>query len=356
MNLTRRQFAPLVAAPLFGSAPARAAETVKLTLVAGHPEIFLWVKHLKQTFAPAVDAELARSGRYRVEWTHAYGGTVAKIGGELDAIQDGLADLGYNPSLFNPSRLPMQNVAFVAPFTSDKPRVVTELVEQLQRDIPPMGAAWERYNQRYLGGGVSIDSYHLLTTFPVHRLDDLKGRKIAGPGAVVGWLRGTGAVGVAGELSSYYNAIKTGVYDGVILFATAAAPARLVEAAPFVTKVNFGSAYAGGLTANSERWARLPDEVRQAIGSAVGAYSRAFYVAQDAAIEGAWAQMAAAGARISDFPAAERARWAAGLPATPRLWADNLEKNGLPGRRILSAYMDGLRARGEQMPRAWDKE
>ena len=358
MTVSRRQISALalatVALPF--SRSAQAAETLKLSIVAGHPEIFLWVKHLKQTFAPAVDAALAKTGRYRIDWTHAYGGTVAKVGGELDAIQDGVADLGYSPSLFNPAKLPMQNVSFVAPFTSDKPRLVTEVVEKLQRDIPQMGAAWEKYNQVYLGGGIAIDSYHLFTTFPVNGMAALKGRKIAGPGSVVGWLRGTEAIGVAGDLTTYYNSIKTGVYDGVILFATAAAPGKLVEVAPYITRVNFGSAYAGGLTANKDRWAKLPEEVRVALLAAATSYSDAFYREQEAVVDAAWAQMRGAGAKVAELPADERARWATALPATPKLWAESLEKQGLPGKKILAGYMDGMRAHGERMPRAWDKE
>ena len=38
-------FALVLAAP-----QARAQETIKLTMAAGHPPIFLWVKHLKESF------------------------------------------------------------------------------------------------------------------------------------------------------------------------------------------------------------------------------------------------------------------------------------------------------------------
>jgi TRAP-type transport system periplasmic protein len=39
--------------------PACAQEEIKLTVAAGHPAIFLWVKHLKASLIPTVDAELA---------------------------------------------------------------------------------------------------------------------------------------------------------------------------------------------------------------------------------------------------------------------------------------------------------
>ena len=38
-----------------------AQEQIKLTVAAGHPAIFLWVKHLKESMMATVDAELAKT-------------------------------------------------------------------------------------------------------------------------------------------------------------------------------------------------------------------------------------------------------------------------------------------------------
>lgn len=334
-------------------ARAQAPTVHKMTIVAGHPAIFLWVKHLKESFITTIDAELAKTGQHRIDWNEAFGGSLAKIGGEIDAVSTGIADIGYNPSLFNPAKLPMQNVSFNAPFASSNPRVVTEVVEALQTSVPEMGRAWQRYNQTYLGGGISIDSYQLLTKFPVRTVDDLKGRKIGAPGSVVSWLNGTGAVAVAGDLTTYYNAISTGVYEGVVIFATAAAPARLAEVAPFVTRVDLGSAYAGGLTVNTRRWGRLPKPVQDAIGVGVGAYAKGFYAEQEARIAGAYNALKTQNGTITELPIAERQKWAAGMSNVAGLWAETLDKAGLPGRQILTGYMDGLRQRGETPLRNW---
>jgi hypothetical protein len=68
---------------LLGAAStARSQETIKLTMAAGHPPIFLWVKHLKESLMATVDAELAKTGKYKIAWTEAYGGTLAKIGSD----------------------------------------------------------------------------------------------------------------------------------------------------------------------------------------------------------------------------------------------------------------------------------
>lgn len=354
--LTRACAAAAIAASVSFSATIAHAESFKFTAVAGHPAIFLWVKHLKETLIPTVNAELEKTGNHSIAWNEAYGGTLAKVGGELEAIEEGLAEIGFNPSLFNPAKLPMQNVAFIAPFNSDNPSVVTGVVEQLQTDIPAMGAAWGKFNQVYLGGGISIDPYHLWTNFEVRKYEDLQGYKIGAPGPVVNWVKGTGAVGVSGNLTTYYNAIKTGVYDGVIVFATAAAPSKIYEVAPHITQVDFGTAYAGGITANQDIWDGLPEEVKLALRKGVSAYSEAFYAEQEQRIAGAYKLMQEAGVKIYELPEVERIRWAQALPNTAKAWAADLEKQGLPGRQVLEGFMDGLRARGETPPRAWDKE
>ena len=190
--------AVVAAAPL-----TAAAEEFDATVVAGHPPIFIWVKNLTAAFIPAVDAELAKTGNHTIDWNEAYGGSLAKVGGESDAVGTGLAEIAYNPTLFNPALYPMQNIAYVAPFNSKDPRLTTEIVETLQENIPAMKAAWEEQNQVYLGGGFAIDSYQIFTTFPIASLSDLEGRKICAPGPAVNWVKGTGAVPVSSSLTEY---------------------------------------------------------------------------------------------------------------------------------------------------------
>ena len=52
----------LLAAVLCLAGTAHAQQEIKITVSAGHAPVFLWVKHLKETFIPAVNRELAKSG------------------------------------------------------------------------------------------------------------------------------------------------------------------------------------------------------------------------------------------------------------------------------------------------------
>lgn len=331
------------------------AEEIDVTVVAGHPPIFIWVRHLSETFVPAVDAALEGTG-HSINWNEAYGGALAKVGGESDAVGSGLAEIAYNPTLFNPALYPLQNIGYMAPFATSNPRLAAATVEKLQQDIPEMAAAWAEQDQVYLGGGFAIDSYQIFTTFPIETVDDLDGRRICAAGPAVNWVRGTGAVAVSSSLTEYYNSIQTGICDGAINFATAAAPGGLAEVAPHMTIVDFGAPYAAALSANIDFYEGLPEDVRAALHAGAAAYSEAVFNSQDELLQASYDRIRADGGMVSELSADERARWVAALPNVPQEWAAIQEENGLPGEAVLSAFMSALRDAGETPPRDWDLE
>lgn len=344
---------PVLAAGLAvpGTAPA---QSIDVTLVNGHPPIFLWVKHLSETFIPAVNAALAGTA-HQINWSEAYGGSLAAVGGELEAIEDGLAEVGAVPTVFLPNQLPLQNVSYNTPFGPSDPQVVMDTLDMLHTTVPGMVESWHAYDAEYLGGGFALDNYVLMTTFPVTSIDDLQGRRIGAPGPAVNWVEGTGAVGVSGNLTTYYNDVQTGVFEGVIVFPTAAAPARLHEVAPYVTVTGFGAQYAGTLVANRTWFADQPEAVQNALRAGAEAYTAAYLAEQAQRVEAAMATIASDESRLHVLSPEERARWAAALPDIAGNWAANADGRGLPGTEVLNAYVEALKDAGVDLGRDWSQ-
>ena len=334
-----------------GTAPA---QSIDVTLVNGHPPIFLWVKHLSETFIPAVNAALAGTA-HQINWSEAYGGSLAAVGGELEAIEDGLAEVGAVPTVFLPNQLPLQNVSYNTPFGPSDPQVVMDTLDMLHTTVPGMVESWHAYDAEYLGGGFALDNYVLMTTFPVTSIDDLQGRRIGAPGPAVNWVEGTGAVGVSGNLTTYYNDVQTGVFEGVIVFPTAAAPARLHEVAPYVTVTGFGAQYAGTLVANRTWFADQPEAVQNALRAGAEAYTAAYLAEQAQRVEAAMATIASDESRLHVLSPEERARWAAALPDIAGNWAANADGRGLPGTEVLNAYVEALKDAGVDLGRDWSQ-
>ena len=331
------------------------ADTINATVVAGHPEVFRWVKMFPAAFEPAVQKALEGTG-HQISFSNQFGGSIAGVGEELETVEDGLAEIGIIQSLFDPAKMPLQNVTYYTPFVSPNPRTVNELMNKLVLTDPRLQAAFTQHNIVPLGGPLAIDDYLLLTTFPVKSLDDLKGRKIATAGAAVSWLDGTGAVGVSGQIPLYYNDIKTGVYDGVILFATAALPAKLHEVAPYITRVGFGAQYAGEIGVNAEWFKSQPPEVQKALREGAKVAGEWYLKSLEEGTDAALAKMAAEGAHITVAPEEMRKAWAAGMKNIAQEWAKKADASGLPGSEILALYMNRMRSAGVKPLRDWDKE
>ena len=131
---------------------------------------------------------------------------------------------------------------------------------------------------------------------------------------------------------------------------------KLHEVAPHITKVNLGGCICGGLAMNMDTWKLLPDELQtmfRDLGHEFGNRVAETISAQRAKH---FAILAKEGATFFTLPEAEQQRWAQGMPNIAKRWADDLEKRGLPARRVLSAYMASQRKRGVAPLRAWEEE
>jgi TRAP-type C4-dicarboxylate transport system substrate-binding protein len=330
---------------------ASAQEVIRMQVAAGHPPIFLWVKHINESLMSTVDAELKKTGKYRIQWNESYGGTLAKIGSELETMQQGLSDLGIVATVFQSGKLPLNNVTYFVPYGPPDANVVTQAIDYVQ-GLPELTAEWTKYNTVYLAG-FAIDNYGLATTFPINRMEDLKGKKIGGAGPNLAWFKGTGAVGVQGSLNTFYNDMKTGVYDGAVAFVTSAVPAKLFEVAPHYTVTNMGAMYAGAVAINKSRWDKLPDEVKAAFRRGANAYKGNYIREQTSRIDASFENWKKGGGKVVTLSKEEQARFVKTIPNPTKDW---IKQAGPNAKKVLSAYMDSVRATGFKFPRDFDKE
>jgi len=331
------------------------ADSFNATVATGHPGVFRWVKMIDEAFVPGVNVALEGSG-HTMSFDGQYGGAIAKVGEELETVEAGLAEIGICQSLFDPAKLAVQNVTYYTPFVSDDPREVSEMMDALHKNDARMTDAYTQNGVVYLGGPVGIDDYLLMSNFPVNRLADLNGKKIAAPGPAINWLTGTGAVGVSGNLTTYYNELKAGVYDGVIVFASAALPGKLYEVAPYVTRAGLGAQFAGGLCANIDWYEGLPVEAQSALHAGADAAKDWYLSDLEGAVETSFSVMGENGATITVASDEMREAWAAGMDNAARTWAEGLDAEGIPGSEVLSIYMTAMRDAGAEPLRNWDTE
>ena len=331
------------------------AKVYKLTAGSSHPPIIPWVAVMKNHVVPQSAKRVAAMGKGdSIKWTEAYAGSLYNFKNTLEGVQNGLADIGWVGTLWEPIKMPLMNVSFYAPFVTGDLKTLNEIGEQLHKNVPAMHKAWDKHNQVYLGIQVA-DTYNLFTKFPLKSMADLKGRKLFGPDALAGWLRGTGAVAVNGGLPTYYNGVKTGVAEGGITITTGMFPFKLHEVGKYSTVVDMGGPISGAITMNKDTWKSLPAYMQDIFVKLGAEYSakQSAIVAKKAGIFKKL--MAKQGAIVSVFPAAERRKWAHAMPNIAKEWVDAQEAKGVPARQVMKTFMDAARKAGAKPVRNWDE-
>jgi TRAP-type C4-dicarboxylate transport system substrate-binding protein len=337
-------------------ASAQAAETVKVTFISGYPTAATWVGAFDKAFVSTVDAALAKTGKYKVEWNLAHSGQVVKPRGEFEGVETGLGDIGVIPAAFHADKIPLYNIPYVTPFTNGgDPKAVTEAYKMLQGQFKEFPRDFKKFNQVQIGITDNVDNYILISSKPLKQLSDLKGLKVGAAGPNLPWVTPTGAAGVSTNLADAYNSLNTGIYDAMIVWRQAMGAFKLCEPAPHMLDAGLGAASMIPLTVNADFWDGLPDEVKKAFMAASDPWSDLqLKLLLDGASGGLEKCQKEYKTVATDMPAPDRAAWAKGMAPLALDWAKQTDAKGYPATQILAAYMDFMR-KSKQPLREWDK-
>ncbi|MFN7002460.1 MAG: C4-dicarboxylate TRAP transporter substrate-binding protein [Roseinatronobacter sp.] len=334
---------------------AIAQQSIPLTIAASHPTTIPWVGMIQTHFMVRTDEILAEGGNYSIDWQEAFGGTLYRANATLSSVEDGITDIGWVFSMLEGGQLPLSQVSSFTPFATNNPPVQLQVMWDLLENNEDFANEWSQYGLVVLGL-TATDSYDVYTNRPVNSLADLNGLRISAPGALANWLRGTGATAVDGALTTYYTDIQTGVSDGTLSLALGILPTRVYEVAPYISRVDMGTAFSGAIAINRDVWETLPEEVQDAMREAGRYYTEAHGLDLIERREFALERMVESGAdqripvTITPLPEEQREAWVAGLPDVAGEW---VAANGPAAGAFLQAYMDGLRAAGETPLRDW---
>jgi TRAP-type transport system periplasmic protein len=341
--------------------PVQAQQTFKLTIASSHPTSLPWVGLMSTLFVPEVNKRVEALGKgYKIDWKESYGGQLYKMNATLSSVGSGIADIGWVFASLEASKMPLTQFGTVTPFATGDVRTILQVANEMNEKVPALKAEWDRNNMVFLGAS-GVDTYHLFTKTPINTYADLNGKKISAPGAVGVWLRGSGAVPVDGSLTSYYTDIQTGVSEGTISISTGILPNKIYEVAPFVTTVDIGALYNGGMAMNKDSFNALPPEIRKIVKDVGLEYSRVLgdtlMQRYEAALKAIGEQGAkqAVPVKIAPMAQGEREKWAKTMPNITADWVKANASRG-PAAQILKTYMEELRKRGAKPLRDWDKE
>jgi C4-dicarboxylate-binding protein DctP len=346
----------LVLLALMLHSKASAQQVINMTMVSGYAPVATWIREIRDFYIPEINKRLAASGKFKINWNQAYSGQLANVGGELQAIQKGLADIGVVVIPLATDKIGLYAVSYYTPFVSNDVVVISKTIDKMAKKFPEMAKQWEQFNQINLVTIGVVDTYQVLSKKPIKSPDDFKGMKIGGVGPNLLWLQSMGATGVVAPMNEAYNALQTGVIDGYFIHSGAAKNVKLNEVAPFHVSTQAGGASAFAVSINSNTWKKLPDEVKNVFLEVSRIYpdylGKAARIDNDDGIQ-AYKDSKGTFVTIGDDV---RIRWAKSMPNIAQKWAEDQEKQGYPGKAVLKAYMDEMRVAKQPVMRNWDTE
>jgi len=332
------------------STSATAQQVIRLRIASGHPPANTYVALMQNFFVPEVTKRVAAKTKYKVEFVEGYGGSMVKVADTLEGVQSGIIDIGGYNFGFEPSNLPLHPFQVMLPFGTMDPEMSLKIARAVYDKVPYMTKVLEDKFKQKLLALIADNGYNLGTTFEWNSVKDLKGQKIAGAGLNLKWLEFAGATPVQSSLPESYTSMKTGVYNGWIMFPSGYANFKLYEVGKYYTEIGFGAITWHGMTVNLARWNKLPKEVQTIIlqvareyEAKTGSVNKADYPKQIADIK-------AHGGIIRKLPDNVRQEWAQSLAGWPAQKAKELDAKGLPATQVLEIALKAAEDLGYKWP------
>ena len=332
------------------------AKTFRLVIGAGHPvDAAVWITPMRDYLQVEVKKRVEAETEHKIEWVEAYGGSLAKLGEVLEAIESGLMDIGDTHVPFDPSKLKAYNFGYFVPFGTVDPVKSAIAARRVFNNYPQLREYLEkRYNQVYLATG-AVNCYNLVTSFEWSKVSELKGRKIAAAGPNIPWIQAVGAVPVQSNLNEAFTSLQTGVYHGWVMLADATVSFKLHEASKQYTITAFGAIPNTMITINKKTWNSFPPKIKEIFREVSNDYHHVETKAALAKLDRSFKAMEAAGCKVVEMSWEEKVKWANSLPNIPKERAAEIDQMGLPGE-IVYAYIEYLKDLGVKFPRDWTKD
>src|SRR5690606_38827568 len=339
----------LAVAALSLAVSAAHADTFRLRMGSGHTTGLTYVKVYDTFFADEVSKRVKERTGHDVRFIKTWGGSVAKVDGTIEAVQNGTLDIGLVPIGFEQSRAGLLNYSAFMPFTTSDPVIQAQVSNRMLKEVPALQESMKRYNSHVLGAMVS-EAYGVMSNFDWNSIDEIKGKRIALAGTNAPLFMAVDAVPVTLGIGEHYQAMQTNLADGSLFYISGMEAFKLKEVAKYFNKSGFGSLSTLVAFMSLTTREKLPDEVVAIIDEValeaavkVGELSKQ----RDQNVE---AQLKGEGITVNTLPLEERRKWAEAVKDLPVRAAKELDGKGFPATEVFKTYIRFLKEAGYTFP------
>ncbi|MDX9867427.1 MAG: TRAP transporter substrate-binding protein [Kiritimatiellia bacterium] len=300
--------------------------------------VFFPPTHTQAKLAEAWAEEIGRRTQGKVRITVFCGGSLTKADQCYQGVVDGISDIGMSAFAYTRGRFPLLEGLDLPVGYADGVSA-TRIVNELCRAFAPkeIGDVKVLYVHAH-GPGI------LAAKRPVRTLADLKGAKVRATGFCAKVVESLGGSPVSMPQGDTYEALQKGVVDATFCPVETLKGWKQGEVVRSVTDSRcIGYTTAFFVVINPERWASLPDEVKQVMETVsqewVGRHGQAWNEADDEGM----AFVRSLGREVVPLEASEQAVWRKRVEPLLQEYAVRAEEKGLPGKEFLNRLTTAVR-------------
>ncbi len=352
--MTKTTLAAALCGTLFLAFPAYAEDTLRLSVTSALPGHHTALSVFRKHFQAEVSRRMEDAGGTPPVWVEMHDGSLARPGGVLEALEDDLVLFGIVSVNEEVDRLPLQNLTYRMPFTTEDCAVVAEAYHNVHETVEGMTGPVEKAGQMYLAP-ITSDAYNFISVQKITNPGDVRGIPIGIVDKVEGWLSGVEGAPVPIRADLIASRLEAGVLIGALMPDTDMRRLGLKEQADHYTRTGFGAQVPYIVTVNARLLADLPEAVREAVRATASAFTVPAAKAYCAAGESALEKLKEQGIRTAKLLKSRRGQWAGALAPLAQSWAKRNDDAGWPGTAAVEAYMQELKAAGVHLTRDWSR-
>lgn len=296
--------------------------------------IAMWVgaSHAGGICAKQWSDELEKRTQGRIKAVYYYSEALGKANTYADLLQSGGTDAATIVTSYTPNRFPLldfANLPFLWPNGDVTNKVFYDLFNKgyFSKEL-------SKYKLLYLG---TTAPYDIIAKEPLRTPDEAKGKRLRSAGGPwTSTIKEWGGVPVTIPAAEIYPALERGILDGVVQGIAPVFNLKLPEIAKHVTLNHVGSAGLF-LAMNLEYYEKLPADIKAVIDDLAQKdmntpmQGRIF----DEEAAKAVAQLPSMGVTVHHPTPDEVEQWRKSTKPVIDKWIEDIEKKGLPGKRLI---------------------
>ncbi len=201
-----------------------------------------------------------------------------------DALRRGAIEMICSSGPYHVGILPEAYLEWGLPYGAKNWQESAKLILETEFLSILRKAYMEKHNA-FLLGLTGVSSYNYMTRFPIHRLEDLKGKKIRATGTAAKITAAHGAVPVSLSGAEQYMALQRGTVDGTIYPPYSGISYKMFEVVKYQSWPPIYATASINFLVNLNAWQQLPKEYQQILEEEVAKMMKYTYFESSPALE-----------------------------------------------------------------------